>query len=173
MKRELGAGGRRYRLSPRIERDSFTFTPRPPPLIWFAAEDLIARVFTMARHHIGFLEYAERRPLHPSPVPAWRSDGAQPMVGNDVGVEVEVRNFAGEGRPVLLGITGRLEIVDAPGRVADFATVPGAGLAMTGNRIAIAVDRPMETVEAHPPSVNSVDVAGVMVDCSPPRPAMD
>lgn len=30
-------------------------------------------------------------------------------------VEIEIRNFAGDGRPVLLGVTERLEVFDAPG----------------------------------------------------------
>ncbi len=71
---------------------------------------------------------------------------------------------------MLLGIAGRLEFVDAPGHVADLARYRARGYAMTGNRIAIAVDRPMETVEVHPPSANSVDMAGVTVEYYPPRP---
>ena len=43
---------------------------------------------------------------------------------------------------------------------------------MRGNRIAIAVDRPMEAVEVHPPSRDSVEMAGVTVERCPPRPAM-
>ena len=41
---------------------------------------------------------------------------------------------------------------------------------MTGNRIAIAIDRPMEVVEVHGPSVHAVDMAGVTVEYFPPRP---
>ena len=51
------------------------------------------------------------------------SDGATrralQMVGNEASVDVEIRNFAGTGRPVLLGITERLEFVDAPSHVAE------------------------------------------------------
>lgn len=51
------------------------------------------------------------------------SDGATrralQLVGNDVSVEFEIRNFAGDGRPVLFGLTGRLDFVDAPGCVED------------------------------------------------------
>ncbi len=57
------------------------------------------------------------------------------MVGNDAEVEVEIRNFAGDGRPVLLGITERLEFVDAPGHVEDLKRYRARGYAMTGNRI--------------------------------------
>ncbi|MEN6342136.1 MAG: hypothetical protein ABFC89_06200 [Methanospirillum sp.] len=42
---------------------------------------------------------------------------------------------------------------------------------MKGNRITIAIDRPMEVVEVHPPSVHRADMAGVTVEYSPPRPA--
>ncbi|MEN6342134.1 MAG: hypothetical protein ABFC89_06190 [Methanospirillum sp.] len=93
------------------------------------------------------------------------------MVGNDAEVEVEVRNFAGSGRPVLLGCTERLEFVDAPGHIADLARYRARGYAMTGNRIAIAIDRPMEVVEVHPSSVHSVDMAGVTGEHSPPEVA--
>ena len=41
---------------------------------------------------------------------------------------------------------------------------------MTGNRIPIVTDRPMEVVEVHPPSVNSVNMAGVTVEYYPPNP---
>ena len=102
------------------------------------------------------------------------SDGATrralQMVGNNAEVEVEVRNFAGTEKPVLLGITERLEFVDAPGHAADLARYRARGYAMKGNRIAIAVDLPMEVVEVHPPSVNSVEMAGVTVEYYPPRP---
>ncbi|KAF5046982.1 hypothetical protein DSECCO2_465090 [anaerobic digester metagenome] len=104
------------------------------------------------------------------------SDGAKrralQMVGNGVEVEAEIRNFAGDGRPVLLGVTERLEFVDAPGHAADLARYRARGYAMKGNRIRLVTDRPMEVVEVHPPSVNSVNMAGVTVEYYPPRPAM-
>jgi hypothetical protein len=104
------------------------------------------------------------------------SDGATrralQMVGNDADVEVEVRNFAGDGRPVLLGVTERLEFVGAPGHVEDLKRYRARGYTMKDNRIAIRLDRPMEAVEVHHPSVNSVDMAGVTVEYCPPRPAM-
>ncbi len=87
------------------------------------------------------------------------SDGAThralQMVGNDAEVEIEIRNFAGDGRPVLLGVTERLEFVDAPGHAADLARYRARGYAMQGNRIAIVVDRPQSVVEVHGPSANS------------------
>jgi hypothetical protein len=41
---------------------------------------------------------------------------------------------------------------------------------MQGNRIAIVTDRPISPVEVHPPSVNTVNTAGVTVEYYPPRP---
>ena len=95
------------------------------------------------------------------------------MVGNNAGVEVEVREFAGESRPVLLGVTERLEFVDAPGHAADLERYRARGYAMRGNRIRLVTDRPMEVVEVHPPSRNGVDMAGVTVESYPPRPLPD
>ena len=73
---------------------------------------------------------------------------------------------------MLLGITERLEYVDAPGHVADLERYRARGYVMAGNRIAIVTDRPMEVVEVHPPSVNSVKMAGVTVEYYPPKPSM-
>jgi hypothetical protein len=42
---------------------------------------------------------------------------------------------------------------------------------MKNNRIRLVTDRPMEVVEVHPPSVNSVDMAGVTAEYYPPAPA--
>ncbi|MEN6341341.1 MAG: right-handed parallel beta-helix repeat-containing protein [Methanospirillum sp.] len=88
------------------------------------------------------------------------------MVGNDASVEIEIRNFAGNDRPVLLGVTERLEFVDAPAHAADLARYRARGYAMKGNRIRIVTDRPMEAVEVHPPSVNSVEMTGLTVVCN-------
>jgi len=41
---------------------------------------------------------------------------------------------------------------------------------MKGNRISVVIDRPMDAVEVHPPSINGVEMAGVTVEYSPPRP---
>ena len=71
---------------------------------------------------------------------------------------------------MLLGITERLEFVDAPGHVDDLKRYRARSYAMRGNRIAIVTDRPMETVEVHKPSVNAVNMAGVTVEYYPPRP---
>ena len=73
---------------------------------------------------------------------------------------------------MLLGVTERLEFVDAPGHVADLARYRARGYAMTGNRIRLVTDRPQSVVEVHPPSVNAVNMAGVTVEYCPPRPAM-
>ncbi len=73
---------------------------------------------------------------------------------------------------MLLGITERLEFVDAPAHAEDLARYRARGNAMRGNRIAIVTDRPMEVVEVHPPSANSVNMAGVTVEYYPPAPAM-
>jgi hypothetical protein len=43
---------------------------------------------------------------------------------------------------------------------------------VTGNRIAIVTDRPMDVVEAHGPSANAVTMTGVTAEYSPPAPAM-
>jgi hypothetical protein len=94
------------------------------------------------------------------------------MVGNDAEVEIEIRNFAGEGRPVLLGITERLEFVDAPGHAADLNRYRARGYRMAGNRIAIVTDHPEDLVEVHPPSRGSVDLGGLSVERCPPAPAM-
>lgn len=40
---------------------------------------------------------------------------------------------------------------------------------MKSNRIVIVMDQPMESVEVHAPPVNSVNMAGVRVEYSPPR----
>gem|GEM_PF-694706 len=77
---------------------------------------------------------------------------------------------------MLLGITERLEFVDAPGHVEDLERYRARGYAMKGNRIAVVTDHPDDLVEVHPRSRGSVDLGGVTVErCPrcPPRPAMD
>ncbi len=86
------------------------------------------------------------------------------MVGNDAEVEVEIRNFAGEERSVLLGITERLEFVDAWGHTADLVRYRTQGYRMAGNRVRLVTDRPQSVVEIHPPSANTVNMAGVSVE---------
>lgn len=51
------------------------------------------------------------------------------MVGNDAGIEVEIRDLAGDGRPVRLGVTESLEFVDTPGTPRIWS---GTGRAATG-----------------------------------------
>ena len=58
------------------------------------------------------------------------------------------------------------------GHDRDLAWYRARGNATTGNRIHIVTDRPMETVEVHPPSMNRVEMAGEMVEYYPPRPVM-
>ncbi len=104
------------------------------------------------------------------------SDGATrralQMVGNGAEVEVEVRDFAGTGRPVLLGITERLEFVDAPGHAADLVRYRARGYRMVNNRIHIVTDHGADLVEVHPPSRGTVDLGGLTVERCPPAPAM-
>jgi len=74
------------------------------------------------------------------------------MVGNNADVGITILNFAGAGRPVLLGVTGRLEFVDAPSHVAELARYRARGYRMVNNRIHIVTDRDADLVEVHPPS---------------------
>ena len=92
------------------------------------------------------------------------------MVGNDADVRIEIRNFAGTGRPVLLGITERLEYVDAPGHAGDLERYRARGYHMVNNRINTVTDRLEDLIEVHPPSRGSVDLGGLSVERWPPRP---
>jgi hypothetical protein len=94
------------------------------------------------------------------------------MVGNDAELGITIVDFAGSGRPVLLGITERLEFVDAPGHVEDVKRYRARGYVMKGNRIRLVTERPMESVEVHPPSANTVNMVGITIEYYPPRPAM-
>lgn len=54
-------------------------------------------------------------------------------------------------------------------------TLPRAASGATRRRavgFAIVTDRSIGAVEVHPPSANSVNMAGVTVEYCPPRPAM-
>lgn len=69
---------------------------------------------------------------------------------------------------MLLGITERLEFVDAPGYVEGFARYRARGHRMAGTRIRLVTDRPQSVIGVHPPSVNSGTMAGITEeDCSP------
>ena len=94
------------------------------------------------------------------------------MVGNGASVGIAIVNFAGTSRPVLLGITERLEYVDAPSHVEDLKRYRARGYAMAGNRIAIVTDHPEDLIEVHPPSRGKVDLGGLTVERCPPAPAM-
>ncbi len=80
--------------------------------------------------------------------------------------------FAGDGRPVLLQVTERLEFVDAPGHVKDLERYHARGYRMVNNRIDIVTDHPEDLVEVHPPSLGMVDLGGVTIERCPPAPAM-
>ena len=69
------------------------------------------------------------------------------------------------GRPVLPGITERLEFVDAPGHGEDLERYRARGYRMANNRIDIVTD-----LEVHPPSRGTVDRGGLSVERSPPVP---
>ena len=58
----------------------------------------------------------------------------------------------GEGRSLLLGITERLEYVDASKHVKNLKRYRTWGYVMAGNRIAIATDYSADLIEVHPPS---------------------
>ncbi len=91
------------------------------------------------------------------------------MVQNDADVGIMVLGFAGAGRPVLLGVTGRLEFVDAPSRVEDLERYRARGDAMWGTRTQIVTGRP-QSIADNVSSVNAVNPA--MVRWNPPRPAI-
>jgi hypothetical protein len=59
---------------------------------------------------------------------------------------------AGGDRPVLLGVTERLEFVDAPGHGADLTQYRARVYVMKGNRITITTDRDVDLLEIHPSS---------------------
>ena len=80
--------------------------------------------------------------------------------------------FRGFLRPVLLGITERLEFVDAPGHVEDLKRYRARGYRMVNNRIAIVTDHEADLIEVHPPSRGSVDLGGLTLERCPPAPAM-
>ena len=71
---------------------------------------------------------------------------------------------------MLLGITERLEFVDAPGHAAGLERYRARGYAMKNNRIAIVTDHEADLIEVHAPSRGSVDLGGVTVERCPPRP---
>lgn len=113
------------------------------------------------------------------------SDGATrralQATASGASIDLEIRRFAGAGRPVLAGITERLEFVDAPGHLADVngpkyrqAARPFSGALVLG----VEQLAPIEAlVEVHPPSVRRVDLSAAVVrvlaglpDGAPPYP---
>ncbi len=69
---------------------------------------------------------------------------------------------------MLLGITERLEFVDAPSHVKDLERYRARGYAMRDNRIAIVTDHDSDLVEVHPPSQGRVDLHDLTVERCPP-----
>ena len=94
------------------------------------------------------------------------------MIGNNADVGIAIVNFAGAGRPVLLGITERLEYVDAPSHVEDLKRYRARGYRMVNNRFNIITDHDADLIEMHPPSRGKVDLGGLTVERYPPAPAM-
>ena len=71
---------------------------------------------------------------------------------------------------MLLGVTDRLEFVDAPGDVEDLERYRARGYATRGNRVAVVTDHPEDLVEVHPPSRGLVNLGGVTLERWPPAP---
>ncbi len=71
-----------------------------------------------------------------------------------------------------LGISERLEYVDAPGHVEDLARYRARGYAMAGNWWTLITDNDADLIEVHPPSQGKVDLGGLTVECCPPAPVM-
>ncbi len=69
---------------------------------------------------------------------------------------------------MFLGVTERLEFVDAPSHAGDLKRYRARGYAMRNNRIDIVTDHPEDLVEVHPPSRGSVDLDGLTVERCPP-----
>ena len=93
----------------------------------------------------------------------------------DADLEIAIVGFAGDGRPVLLGITERLDFVDAPAHAADLARYRAISRPFSGSLVleVPAVATVVDLVEVYPPSVRSVDLSGVTVrvnEDSGPRP---
>jgi len=106
------------------------------------------------------------------------SDGATrralQATSSGASIDLEVRRFAGAGRPVLVGITERLEFVDAPGHTADLngpkyrqTARPFSGTLVLGVERAAPIEA---LVEVHPPSVRLVDLSAAVVRVLPGLP---
>jgi hypothetical protein len=64
---------------------------------------------------------------------------------------------------VLLGVTERLEFVDAPGHAEDLLRYRARGYNMRNNRIAVVTARPEDPVEMHPLLCGTVELGGLSV----------
>ena len=73
-----------------------------------------------------------------------------------------------DGRPVLHGITERLEFVDATGHIEDLERYRARGYRMVSNRIHIVTDHDKDQVGVNHPSRGSVDLGGLTVERYPP-----
>ena len=118
------------------------------------------------------IEYAGKGATTTDSVSTGAKRRALQMVANDAAVGIAIVNFAGTGRPVLLGITERLEFVDAPGDAEDLERYRARGYRMVSNRIDIVTDHPRDLLEVHPPSLGKVDMDGLTVERCPPAPAV-
>jgi hypothetical protein len=90
-------------------------------------------------------------------------------------LEIGIIRFAGQGKPVLLGITERLEFVDAPVHVAGLARYREISRPFSGSLVLEVPTAALvsDLVEVHPPSAGSVDLSKVTVRVSEdpgPRP---
>ena len=115
--------------------------------------DGLARVAPTGSPDLTAIEYGGNSEKVKGFVSTGATRQALQMVGNEAGGRDPDPGFRRRGAAVLLGITERLEFVDAPGHVDDLKRDPGAGYAMQGYRIRIVTDRPVETVEVHPASL--------------------
>ena len=93
----------------------------------------------------------------------------------DADLEIGIVRFAGDGRPVLLGITERLDFVDALAHAADLARYRVISRPFSGSLVLEVPTAALvsDLVEVHPPSAGSVDLSGVTVRVSGdsgPRP---
>lgn len=88
-------------------------------------------------------------------------------------VVAQVRTFAGEGPPVLLGVPGRFWFVGASGHATDRSLYPARGDTVKNSRIGIDMYPAAATVEVHTPSANNDAMARVTAGYGRPRSAME
>lgn len=78
-------------------------------------------------------------------------------------ISMNILNFAGKEKPVLLGITERLEFVDAPSHAADLARYAAISRPFNGalNISVLQAASVNDLVEVNPPSRSAVNLSGV------------